>query len=78
MNEQTSPLLSGQGRTTIVDAGIFTIPRLVTQEVESAHGQRGTRIPGDSLPTVGEFFGNLTPGANRQSQPAASPSMSER
>ncbi len=69
MSEQTSPLLSDQGRTTVADAVVSTIAGLAAQEVEGVRmGNKGIRIPGDSSPTVGEFFGNLTPGANRQSQ----------
>jgi uncharacterized alkaline shock family protein YloU len=69
MSEQTSPLLSDQGRTTLADGVVSRIAGLVAQEVEGVRmGNEGTRLLGDSSPTVGEFFGNLTPGANRQSQ----------
>jgi uncharacterized alkaline shock family protein YloU len=69
MSEQTSPLLSAQGRTTIADAVVSRIAGLAAQEVEGVRmGNEGTRLPGDSSPTVGEFFGSLTPGANTQRQ----------
>ena len=69
MSEQTSPVLTEQGRTTIADAVVSTIAGVAAQEVEGVHmGNEGTRIPGDSSPTVGEFFGSLTPGANTQRQ----------
>lgn len=69
MSDQTSPMLSDPGRTTIADVVVFTIAGLAAQEVEDVRmGNEGTRIPGDSSPTVGEFFGNLTLGSNRQSQ----------
>jgi uncharacterized alkaline shock family protein YloU len=69
MSEQTSPLLSNQGRTTIADAVVSRIAGLAAQEVAGVRmGNEGTRIPGDTSPTVGEFFGSLTPGANTQRQ----------
>jgi uncharacterized alkaline shock family protein YloU len=58
--------LSDQGRTTIAHAVVSRIAGLATQEVESVRlSNEDTRIPGDSSPTVGEFFGSLTPGSTR-------------
>ena len=69
MSEQTSPLLSDHGRTTIADTVVSRIAGVAAQEVEGVRmGNEGTRLPGDTSPTVGEFFGSLTPGANAQRQ----------
>ncbi len=69
MSEQTSALLSDGGRTTIAGAVVSRIAGVAAQEVEGMRmGNEGVRIPGDSSPTVGEFFGSLTPGANTQRQ----------
>jgi uncharacterized alkaline shock family protein YloU len=56
MSEQTSPLLSDQGRTTLADGVVSRIAGLGAQEVEGVRmGNEGTRLLGDSSPTVGEF-----------------------
>ena len=42
------------------------IVSIATQEVEGVHlSHGGTRIPGDTSPTVGEFFGSVTGGPGR-------------
>ena len=61
-----SPLQSDLGTTTIQDSVVTAIIGMAAQEVEgvaSSHG--GTRLPGDSSPTVGEFVDNITGGASR-------------
>ncbi len=61
-----SPLRSDLGTTTIQKPVVTAIVGIVAQEVEGvtmSHG--GTRLPGDSSPTVGEFVDNVTGGANR-------------
>ena len=65
-NAGGSPLHSDLGTTTIQDAVVTAIIGMAAQEVEgvsTSHG--GTRLPGDSSPTVGEFVDNLTGGASR-------------
>ena len=61
-----SPLHSDLGTTTIKEPVVTAIVGMAAQEVEGvdmSHG--GTRLPGDTSPTVGEFVGNLTGGAGR-------------
>ena len=61
-----SPLHSDLGTTTIQKPVLTAIIGMAAQEVEGvamSHG--GTRLPGDNLPTVEEFVGNLTGGAGR-------------
>ncbi len=61
-----SPLRSDLGTTTIQKPVVNAIVGIAAQEVEGvtmSHG--GTRLPGDSSPTVGEFVDNVTGGANR-------------
>ncbi len=61
-----SPLRSDLGTTTIQKPVVTAIVGIAAQEVEGvtiSHG--GTRLPGDSSPTVGEFVDNVTGGANR-------------
>jgi uncharacterized alkaline shock family protein YloU len=61
-----SPLRSDLGTTTIQKPVVTAIVGTAAQEVEGvtmSHG--GTRLPGDSSPTVGEFVDNVTGGANR-------------
>ncbi len=61
-----SPLRSDLGTTTIQKPVVTAIVGIAAQEVEGvtmSHG--GTRLPGDSSPTVGEFVGNVTGGGNR-------------
>jgi uncharacterized alkaline shock family protein YloU len=65
-NAGQSPLQSDLGTTTIQDAVVTAIISMAAEEVEgvaSSHG--GTRLPGDSSPTVGEFVDNITGGASR-------------
>jgi uncharacterized alkaline shock family protein YloU len=61
-----NPLQSDLGTTTIQDSVVSAIIGMAAQEVDgvaSSHG--GTRLPGDSSPTVGEFVDNITGGASR-------------
>ena len=65
-NAARSPLDSDLGTTTIQDSVVSAIVGMAAQEVEGvsmSHG--GTRLPGDSSPTVGEFVDNLTGGGSR-------------
>ena len=65
-NADRSPLDSDLGTTTIQDSVVSAIVGIAAQEVEGvsmSHG--GTRLPGDSSPTVGEFVDNLTGGGGR-------------
>ena len=60
------PLHSDLGTTAIQDAVVTTIAGIAAGEVDGvdpSHG--GTRLPGDSSPTVGEFFDNITGGGSR-------------
>lgn len=60
-NEKKNPLQSDRGTTRINDAVVSAIAGRAVGEVEGvdpSHG--GTKLPGDSSPTVGEFFGNVT------------------
>ncbi len=61
-----SPLQSDRGTTTIQDAVVSNIAAMAIRELDEldpSHG--GTRLPGDTSPTVGEFVGRFTPGAGR-------------
>jgi uncharacterized alkaline shock family protein YloU len=65
-NAGQSPLQSDLGTTTIQDAVVSAIVGIAAEEVDgvaSSHG--GTRLPGDSSPTVGEFVDNITGGTSR-------------
>jgi uncharacterized alkaline shock family protein YloU len=63
---QQSPLQSDRGTTTIQDAVVTSIAAVAAQEVDGAHmSHGGTRLPGDTSPTVGEFLGNITGGPGR-------------
>jgi uncharacterized alkaline shock family protein YloU len=63
---QRSPLQSDRGTTTIQDAVVMSIVGIAAQEVDGVHlSHGGTRLPGDSSPTVGEFLGSLTSGQGR-------------
>jgi uncharacterized alkaline shock family protein YloU len=65
-NAGQSPLQSDLGTTTIQDAVVSAIVGMAAEEVDgvaSSHG--GTRLPGDSSPTVGEFVDNITGGSSR-------------
>ena len=61
-----SPLQSDRGTTTIQNAVVSSIAEVAIGEVDGldpSHG--GTRLPGDTSPTVGEFVGGLTGGSGR-------------
>ena len=61
-----SPLQSDRGTTTIQSGVVSSIAAMAVGEVDGldpSHG--GTRLPGDTSPTVGEFVGNLTGGSSR-------------
>ena len=61
-----SPLQSDRGTTTIQSGVVSSIAAMAVREVDGldpSHG--GTRLPGDTSPTVGEFVGNLTGGGGR-------------
>jgi len=63
---EQNPLQSDLGTTTIQDAVVTNIAGVAAQEIEGAnlsHG--GTRLPGDTSPTVGEFFGSVTGAGSR-------------
>ena len=65
-NADRSPLDSDLGTTTIQDSVVTAIIGMAAEEVDgvaSSHG--GTRLPGDSSPTVGEFVDNITGGTSR-------------
>lgn len=64
--DQQHPLQGDQGTTTIQDAVVLALANVAAQEIEGVHlSHGGTRLPGDSSPTVGEFLGNVTGGMNR-------------
>ncbi len=61
-----SQLQSDRGTTTIQSGVVSSIAAMAVREVDGldpSHG--GTRLPGDTSPTVGEFVGNLTGGGGR-------------
>ena len=61
-----SPLHSDLGTTTIAKPVVTAIAGMAAEEVDGvdmSHG--GTRLPGDTSPTVGEFVDNLTGGSSR-------------
>jgi uncharacterized alkaline shock family protein YloU len=63
---EQGPLRSDLGTTIIQDAVVTAIVGMAAQEVEGvamSHG--GTRLPGDTSPTVGEFVDNLTGSSSR-------------
>ena len=65
-NADRGPLDSDLGTTTIQDSVVTAIVGIAAEEVEGvsmSHG--GTRLPGDTSPTVGEFVDNLTGGGSR-------------
>ena len=60
---ERSPLQTDRGKTTINDAVVISIAGAVVREVSDAEpeiGGRGTTLPGDNSPTVGELFGRFT------------------
>ena len=65
-NADRGPLDSDLGTTTIQDAVVNAIVGIAAEEVDGvsmSHG--GSRLPGDTSPTVGEFVDNITGGASR-------------
>jgi uncharacterized alkaline shock family protein YloU len=61
-----SALENDRGTTTIQDGVVSSIAAVAVAEVDGidpSHG--GTRLPGDTSPTVGEFMGRITGGAGR-------------
>lgn len=63
--QQSSPLQTEKGRTTINDAVVVSIASAVVQEISGvepqiATGRGGGSIPGDKSPTVSELFGRVT------------------
>ncbi len=61
MGEGRSPLRRDRGTTTINDAVVTSIAGVVAGEVPGAEIEvAGTRSPGDTSPTVGEFFSGPT------------------
>lgn len=60
-----SPLDSDRGATTVEEPVVTGIVSAIVQEAEKVQPSTGgTRIPGDSSSTVGEFFGGIG-GGNR-------------
>ena len=60
------PLQSDQGATAIQEPVVTSIAAIAAQEVDDAHlSHGGTRLPGDSSPTIGEFLGSVTGGMGR-------------
>src|SRR5215208_5966355 len=60
------PLQSDQGATAIQEPVVTSIAAIAAEEVDGAHlSHGGTRLPGDSSPTVGEFLGSVTGGGGR-------------
>ena len=60
------PLQSDLGTTTIKDPVVVTIAAIAVQEVDGVHlSHGGTRLPGDTSPTLGEFLGSVTGGQGR-------------
>jgi uncharacterized alkaline shock family protein YloU len=63
---ERNPLQSDQGTTTIQDPVVTSIAAIAAQEVDGAHlSHGGTRLPGDTSPTIGEFLGSVTGGVGR-------------
>jgi uncharacterized alkaline shock family protein YloU len=61
-----SALQSDRGTTTIQDAVVSDIAAMAIRELDAidpSHG--GTRLPGDTSPTVGEFVSSLTGSGGR-------------
>ena len=60
------PLQSDLGTTTVKDPVVVTIAAIAVQEVDGVHlSHGGTRLPGDTSPTLGEFLGSVTSGQGR-------------
>ena len=65
-NTDRGPLDSDLGTTIIQDSVVTAIIGMAAEEVDGvsmSHG--GTRLPGDSSSTVGEFVDNITGGGSR-------------
>jgi len=61
-----SSLQSDRGTTTIQNGVVSSIAAMAVREVDGldpSHG--GTRLPGDTSPTVGELVGNIAGGSSR-------------
>ena len=61
-----SPLKSDRGTTTVQDGVVSSVAAVAVAEtdgIDPSHG--GTRLPGDTSPTVGEFVGRISGGAGR-------------
>lgn len=64
--QKSSPLQSDLGTTTVQDAVVTSIVGVAVGEVSGTGTETGgTRLPGDTSPTVGEFFDGLTRGQSR-------------
>ncbi len=60
------PLDSDRGTTIVEEPVIASIVSAAVYEAEGARPTTGgTRVPGDTSPTVGEFLSNLTAGGGR-------------
>jgi uncharacterized alkaline shock family protein YloU len=58
---EQSPLQTERGATTINEAVVTSIAGMAVTEVSGAEPEvEGTRLPGDSSPTMGELFGRVT------------------
>jgi len=63
---ESHPLQSERGATTIQEPEVTSIAGIAAQEVDGAHlSHGGTRLPGDTSPTIGEFLGSVTGGGGR-------------
>jgi uncharacterized alkaline shock family protein YloU len=63
---ERNPPQSDRGTTTIHSAVVTSIANVAAGEVEGVHlSHGGTRLPGDTSPTVGEFVDSLTGGSGR-------------
>ncbi len=61
--EGSSPLVTDRGTTTVKNAVVTSIVSKAVKEISGAEPEiagRSTTLPGDSSPTVGEFFGKMT------------------
>ncbi len=69
---QEHPLQSDKGTTIIQNAAVRTIVGVAANEVDGATTSTGgTRLPGDTSRTVGEFLGGLGSGGSAQSRGAS-------
>lgn len=58
--KQQHPLDSDRGTTVVEQPVVTSIVSTVTREAEKIQMSSGGGVPGDSSPTVGEFFSGLT------------------